>query len=186
MSGHGNGKGNGNGNGKGIRKKTWNLVEDGMLWKAVLEYTSQDFKEQAKELVVQLHESVQPADALQGLLLDRIAAGYLRKQLILEAEAAASDVLIKEKLRESSRYSPEAQKRIAAACSVPVQSPWSGNVLRYEALLDQALHRDLILLLQLKKVAAAAVTAQTPPGSDRGLIEGETANSGVGRSSALS
>jgi len=50
----------------------------------------------------------------------------------------------------------------------------AGRFWRYEALLDQALHRDLILLLQLKKAAAAALSlgSKRPPKSDRGLIEG--------------
>src|SRR5208282_3260593 len=106
---------------------------------------------------------------------------YLRKQLMLEAEAASREVLMKEMLQRVSRYSPEAKRRFVVGAGVPFQSSWSGNVLRYEAL-----HRDLILLQQLKKVAAAAVSAQTPPESDRGLIEGEMANSDIGGSSALS
>jgi len=184
MSGHGNGMGNGN----GIGEKAWNLAEDGMLWKTVLDYTTKDFEEQAKAFVAQLQESVQPADALQGLLLDRIAAGYLRKQLMLEAEAAGRETLKQGKMQELSRYPAEAKRRLAVASSVPLQSLWSGNVLRYEALLDQALHRDLILLQQLKKAAAAApaLGSRTPPESNRGLIEGEVAHSDVGGSSALS
>src|SRR5208282_2132310 len=123
----------GHGNGKGIRKTTWNLMEDGMLWKTVLDYATKDFEEQAKKFIAQLHESVQPADALQGLLLDRIAAGYLRKQLMLEAEAASREVLMKEMLQRVSRYSPEAKRRFVVGAGVPFQSSWSGNVLRYEA-----------------------------------------------------
>src|SRR5438477_3515665 len=89
MSRSGNGTGTGNGNRAG--KKAWNLAKDGMLWKRVLDYTNQEFKDQARAFVAQLQESVQPADALQGVLLDRIAAGYLRKQILLEAEAAGKE-----------------------------------------------------------------------------------------------
>jgi|ERR1039458_2327566 hypothetical protein len=182
MSGHGNGKGNGNGtgNGNGIGEKTWNLAENGMLWKTALVYATKDFEEQAKTFVAQLQESVQPADALQGLLLDRIAAGYLRKRLMLEGEAAGRENVMENKLHERSGY-PEGKRRIALALS---QHLWfrNGDILRYEGLLDQAFHRDLILLQQLKKAAAAArvVSAQTSPESNRGLIEGEVEHPDVG------
>lgn len=185
MSQHGNGKGNGNGNGKGngngIVEKTWNLAENGMLWKTALNYATKDFEEQAKTFVAQLQESVQPADALQGLLLDRIAAGYLRKRLILEGEAAEREQIMRNKLSELSGFPEGAKGRIALAHS---QHRWLGNgdILRYEGLLDQALHRDLILLQQLKKAAAAAraVSAQPPPESNRRLIEGEVEHPDVG------
>lgn len=172
----GNGKGNGNGN--GIGAKAWNLKENGILWKTVLEYATKDFVEQAKAFVAQLQESVQPADALQGLLLDRIAAGYLRKQLMLEAEAATRETLKQSKTKELAGYSPEEKRRIVIALSLPLQGFSTGNILRYEALLDQALHRDLILLQQLKKTAAAAALGPTiPQKSHRGLIEGEAGHS---------
>lgn len=181
MSQHGNGKGNGNRNGNGIVEKTWNLAENGMLWKTALNYATEDFLEQAKTFVAQLQESVQPADALQGLLLDRIAAGYLRKRLMLEGEAAERENMMREKVRELSRFSEEAKRRIALGYS---QHLWfeNGDILRYEGLLDQALHRDLILLNQLKKAAAAAraVSAQTLPEPNRGLIEGEVEHPDVG------
>lgn len=58
----------------------------------------------------------------------------------------------------------------------------NGNGIAEKGLLDQAFHRDLILLQQLKKVAAAArvVSAQTSPESNRGLIEGEVEHPDVG------
>jgi hypothetical protein len=183
MSKHGNGNGTRNGN--GTPGKVWNLTEDGMLWKTVLDYATEEFQEQAKAFVAQLQESVQPADALQGLLLDRIAAGHLRKQLMLEAEAAAGETLKAIKTKElSGRCSPEETRTTVVAMSLPLQSLWTGNALRYEALLDQALHRDLILLQQLKKVAATATAPPlgptTPQRSTRGLIEADAAHLDVG------
>jgi hypothetical protein len=124
MSRDGNGKGNGTGNGNGIGEKTWNLAENGMLWKTALFYATKDFEEQAKMFIGQLQESVQPADALQGLLLDRIAAGYLRKQLMLEGEAAERENMMQHKMEELSGYPPEAKRRIALAYS---QHLWFQN-----------------------------------------------------------
>ena len=177
MSNQGNGTATENGN---RTNRPWNLAEDGMLWKTVLDYVTADFQEQAQAFVAQLQESTQPADALQGVLLDRIAAGYLRKRLALEVEAAAREDMKQNKAAELSRYSAEAKRRMMNA---HVRHLWfrNGEVLRYEALLDQALHRDLILLLQLKKAAstAPALDAKKPSKSDRALIEGR-ANSDVG------
>jgi hypothetical protein len=165
MSGQGNGTATENGNGI-IRP--WNLAEDGMLWKTVLDYATSDFQEQAQAFVAQLQESTQPADALQGVLLDRIAAGYLRKRLALEAEAAAIETRKQSTAERLSGYPAEAKRRIMHA---EIQHVWfkNGEVLRYEALLDQALHRDLILLMQLKKAASPSLAsgAKKPPKSDR-------------------
>ncbi len=183
MSGQGNGNGTGNGNGmengNGIGEKAWNLAQDGMLWKTVLTYASKIFREQAQTLVAQLQESVQPADALQGLLLDRIAAGYLRKQLFLELEAARLER--KMAAARDSRRSAETNTFVANSVASDIWFKF-GEVIRYEAFLDQTLHRDLILLQQLKKAAAAArvVSAQTSPESNRGLIEGEVEHPDVG------
>ena len=165
----------GNANGNGKLKKAWNLAEDGMLWKTVLEYTTKEFEKQAENLVAQLQESVRPADALQGLLLDRIAAGYLRKQLMLEAESATREYLKEKKARELSGYDEATKKRILTVTSQPLQAVWSGNVLRYEALIDQALHRDLILLQKLKELAPpAAIATGKLPKNNHGVIEGDT------------
>jgi hypothetical protein len=160
--------GNGKANGNGTRKKAWNLAKDGMLWKRVLDYSTKEFQKKAEAFVAQLQEAVQPADALQGLLLDRMAAAYLRKHLMLEAEAAT---------REYNRYiwerelsgKPEGKVRAIAASL----SSESTNILRYEALLDQGFHRDMILLQKLKELAPVPDTEPGKlPKSDRGLIEG--------------
>jgi hypothetical protein len=129
------------GNGKG--KKAWSLAEDGILWKKVLDYTSKEFEDQAHALIMQLQGAVQPADALQGLLLDRIAAGYLRKRLLLDGEASIR--------RHNQQKSTPAQGRTSARIVFlnPFANPETS--LRYEALLDQAFHRDLILLQKLKE-----------------------------------
>jgi len=64
---------------------------------------------------------------------------------------------------------------------------WSANLSRYESLLDQGFHRDLTLLLQLRKVASAApvLSAKKPPQSDRGLIEGQAKSAQISGSSAV-
>jgi hypothetical protein len=133
----------GNGNGNGKRKTVWNLAEHGILWKRVLDYTSKEIKDQAQTLVMQLQAAVHPADALQGLLLDRIASGYLRKRLLLDGESSIR------KHKEDSAAPPSGRTALKVAFLNPFVTPELS--LRYEALLDQAFHRDLILLQKLQE-----------------------------------
>lgn len=169
---NGNGSANGNGTNK---KKAWNLKKDGMLWKRVVDYSTKEFQTQAEAFVAQLQESVQPADALQGLLLDRMAASYLRKHLILEAELAAKEYYRHKQAKEHSNE-PESLKRAHVAADVLVyQASASGHILRYEALLDQGFHRDLILLQKLKETASLPDEKKGPtPKADHKLIEGSS------------
>ncbi len=168
MSRNGNGNRAGNGNGK----KAWDLKRDGILWKKVAEYSPQAFQDLADGFVVQLQESAKPADALQGLLLDRIAAGYLRKQLLLEMEAAAR-LAKRTKAAGGTLTAAQVQKTTFISGSIPLQCLSSPDTLRYEALLDQGFHRDLILLQKLKEMAPVPDPEdRRPMKSERGLIEG--------------
>ena len=170
MSRNGSGARTGNGNGSG--KKAWDLKRDGILWKKVTEYSSQAFQNLADGFVVQLQESVKPADALQGLLLDRIAAGYLRKQLLLEMEAAAR-LAKKTKAAGGTLSAAQVKKPTSISGSIPMECLSSPDTLRYEALLDQGFHRDLILLQKLKEMAPIPDTADRKSlKPEHGLIEG--------------
>lgn len=166
-----NGNGNRIGNGNGALQKAWNLKKDGILWKKVSEHSPQAFQDLATTFVVQLQDSVRPADALQGLLLDRIAASYLRKQLLLEMEAMAR-LCKRAKAAGSNLSAAELQKPTSISVSIPLQSLSSPDVLRYEALLDQGFHRDLILLQRLKETPLLPEPDDKKSlKSERGLIE---------------
>ena len=169
------GNGNGNTNGNGTQKRTWNLRKDGILWKRVLDYSTKEFQKQAEAFVAQLQDSVQPADALQGLLLDRMAASYLRQHLMLETEGAAKEYY-RHKLARNLSKEPEAVRTAHIAADLLIlQAKTSMYTLRYEALLEQGFHRDLILLQKLKEMApvpAAGDRKSLKP--ERGLIEGES------------
>ncbi len=167
-----NGNGNRAGNGNGAGKKAWDLKRDGILWKKVAEYSPQEFRELADGFVVQLQESLKPADALQGLLLDRIAAGYLRKQILLEMEAAAR-LAKRTKAAGGTLSAAQMQKTTPISVSIPLQCLSSPDTLRYEALLDQGFHRDLILLQKLKEMAPVPDPEDRRPAKrEHGLIEG--------------
>jgi hypothetical protein len=167
-----NGHANQTGTGNGTRKRAWDLKKDGILWKKVTEYSTQEFQKLAHGFVAQLQESVQPADALQGLLLDRIAASYLRKQILLESEAAAR-LAKKVESAGGSLSAAERQKPTSIKVRIPMESLSSPDLLRYEALLDQGFHRDLILLQKLKETAPVPNTkGKLPPNADHKLIEG--------------
>ena len=167
-----NGNGNRIGNGNGTGKKGWDLKRDGILWKKVIENSTQAFQQLAQGFIAQLQESVQPADALQGLLLDRIAASYLRKQILLEMEAAAR-LAKRVKDNGGSLSAAERQKPTSISVGLPLQCLSSPDVLRYEALLDQGFHRDLILLQKLREMAPVPDTGGREPLKSGGrLIEG--------------
>jgi len=62
----------------------------------------------------------------------------------------------------------------------PLECHLSADVLRYEALLDQGFHRDLILLQKLKEMAPVSDTrGRRPLKSERGLIEGGSTSDAV-------
>jgi hypothetical protein len=171
-----NGNANQTGNGNGTGKKAWDLKKDGILWKKVTEYSTQEFQKLAQVFVAQLQASVQPADALQGLLLDRIAASYLRKQILLEMEAAAR-LARRAKSAGGSLSAAELQKPTSISVRIPLESLSSPDLLRYEALLDQGFHRDLILLQKLKETAPVPNTkGKLPQKADDKVIEGRGAD----------
>lgn len=169
-----NGNGNRNGKGNGVVKKVWDLAKDGILWKKVTEYSPQAFQKVASDFVVQLQASVQPSDVLQGVLLDRMAASYLRKQLLLEMEAMAR-LASRAKSAGGSLSAAEVQKPTSTPLNLLVQCFSSPDALRYEALLDQGFHRDLILLQKLKEMAPVPDPGNAGPlKSEHALVEGES------------
>jgi hypothetical protein len=105
-------------------------------------------------------------------LLDRIAAGYLRKRLLLDGEASIR--------RHNKQKATPAQGQTSSKLVFmnPFASPETS--LRYEALLDQAFHRDLILLQKLKEDGPLVPTlgSRKSTKSGPGLIEGD-ADSGA-------
>jgi len=142
----------------GSAKKTWNLLEDGLLWKEVIEGTDKEFRDSARILVVQLQEAVKPADALQGMLLDRIASNYFRKQMLLGIESAMRRYQQVKRRASPEGSTQELQKLSAIAFSSPAELLSFAENLRFETFLDQGLHRDLILLEQLRSTTVATET----------------------------
>jgi hypothetical protein len=76
-----------------IAPNSWSLLDQGLLWKEVLKSAAdqESFRTRAEEFVKQLQQAAKPKDALEGLLLDRMASGYLRKALLIETEAKCKD-----------------------------------------------------------------------------------------------
>lgn len=175
-----NGNGHRIGSGNGVVKKVWDLKKDGILWKKVTEMSPQAFQKLASGFVAQLQDSVQPTDALQGLLLDRMAASYLRKQLLLEMESAAR-LAKRLKGNGGSLSAAEVQKPTSIRVQVPVQCPCSPDALRYEALLDQSFHRDLILLQKLKEMAPIPDTSARKSLKGGALVEATESSDGASR-----
>jgi len=151
------------------REGPWSILDDG-VWKRVSFLSGSQFQMRAEVLVKQLQESVCPTDLLQNLLLDRIVTSWIRKKVLLEVQAERQG---KNRSEEASRGIPATDGMIG---NYSLDRPWSSNMLKYEALLDQGFHRDLVLLLEMKKAASAAPASsfKKPPQSERGLLEGRT------------
>jgi hypothetical protein len=165
----------------GSAKKSWNLLDDGVLWRAVIDGWSKESQAQARTFVMQLQEAVKPKNALQGVLLDRIASSYFRKQLFLEVETALRSYMIAKNQRDPSGPTKEAKELSVVAFSQTTGLPWSGNTLRQEAILDHAFQRDLILLQTLQSASgpAAASPARRSLKSENKQIDGEINGSAV-------
>jgi len=165
----------------GSAKKNWNLLDDGVLWRAVIYGWSKESQAQARTFVMQLQEAVKPKNALQGVLLDRIASSYFRKQLFLEVETALRSYMVAKNQRDPSGPTKEAKELSVVAFSQTTGLPWSGNTLRQEAILDHAFQRDLILLQTLQSASgpAAASPPKRSPKSENKQIDGEINGSAV-------
>lgn len=137
--------------------KEWSVFNDG-VWRQVAFRAGGKVLERAEFFVKQLQESVRPTDMLQSLLLDRIATGWIRRQVLLEVQGAAA-------LRDAGKPGRD-------------NVDWFANLLKYEAVLDRTFHRDLFLLQQLQEASsfAPALSVKKLPKSERGLI-GDQANS---------
>jgi len=161
--------------------ESWSLVKDGILWKKVTNPEHRIPHDQATRFVQQLEASIGPVNFLGGLLLDRIAANCLRQQALLDIQReVAPDLAIIQPYQNSVERATN-----------NVGSPWFVNLLKYENLLNQAFHRDLILLQTLQQAGSIArvPSPKKPPQSDRSLVEGQAdllfANEAVRPSAAI-
>lgn len=134
-----------------MNAKNWNLLDDGLLWIQAMEGAADpEFRKQAREFVTQLQQAVKPKNALEGVLLDRMASSYLRKVLLLQAESGLK------KYRRAGLHinpqgkTPEQQKQGMIGFSLATDYLEFGVMLKYESMLDQGFHRDAFLLQQLQ------------------------------------
>jgi hypothetical protein len=143
----------------------WSLFKDGILWKKVVGQQIGVLRDSAELFVKQLEASAGPVDFLRGLLLDRIAANCLRQQIVFEVQSTVfPDLAVTFPHRRSAQ---SIRETFVSSCFV--------NLLKYENLLNQAFHRDLILLQTLQKVHSIAlpVSPSEPPQADRTIIEAQ-------------
>jgi hypothetical protein len=147
-----------------IAPNSWSLLDQGLLWKEVLKSAAdqESFRKRAEEFVKQLQQAAKPKDALEGLFLDRMASGYLRKLLLIETEAKYNEYR-RGLVRDTMEGSPSAEIAVFALATStlePNDCIFKG-MMEYESSLDRAFHRDTILLLQLQQMSAQR--AASPP-----------------------
>jgi hypothetical protein len=94
---------------KAIVQNSWSLLDHGLLRKEVIKSApdQKSFREQAEEFVEQLQQAARPKNALEGLLLDRMASSYLRKVMLLEGEALYREKCRAETLARKKGSPPE-------------------------------------------------------------------------------
>ncbi len=75
-------------------REEWDLLKDGVLWKAVLAGFGQDpeLEKTATNFVVRLQQSADRRDPLQFVLMDRRASNYLRQLMLLRFEASQREL----------------------------------------------------------------------------------------------
>jgi hypothetical protein len=139
----------------------WSLFKDGILWRKVVGWQIGVLRASAELFVKQLEASVGSVDFLCGLLLDRIAANCLRQQVLFEVQSTTFPELA----ISSQRSAQSIRQNFVNSCFL--------NLLKYESLLNQAFHRDVILLQTLQRAHADAppLGPKKPSQSDRSLVE---------------
>ena len=171
---------------KPIVQKSWDLLEDGLLWKEVVKNAGdqKSFHRRAEEFVKQLQRAAKPKNALEGLLLDRMASGYLRKVMLLEEVAAYRDHRRARARAQKKGSTPEEIAEAVLVLSSPsrLNSVFEG-MMQYESILDRGFHRDAFLLLQLQELFAEqtpALPPQRPAKANGKTIDGDAGTSIVG------
>jgi hypothetical protein len=166
----------------------WSLLDHGLLWKEVVKSAAdqESFGKLAEEFVKQLQEAAKPKNALEGLLLDRMACSYLRKVMLLEEHAKYKEHRRAEVRARTKDCTPEDIAKFVLIDTHPSNLLHSGSgydaVMKYESDLDRGFQRDTFLLLQLQQLSqqSEASSSRKPAQSARKTIEGDTEKPAIG------
>ena len=140
----------------------------------------------AEEFVKQLQEAAKPKNALEGLLLDRMACSYLRKLLLLDEHAKYKENRRATVRAQNKNCTPEDVAKFVLIDTHPSNLLHSGSgydaVMKYESDLDRGFQRDTFLLLQLQQLSqlSEASSSRKPAQSARKIIEGDTEKPAIG------
>jgi len=144
---------------KAMMQNRWSLRDHGLLWEEVVKSAGdqQSFRKRAEEFVNQLQEAAQPKNALEGLLLDRMASSYLRKVMLLEEHAKYKEYRRAGVRARNKGCEPEDIAQLVLLDTQPssLLHPGSGYdaVMKYESDLDRGFQRDTFLLMQLQQLS---------------------------------
>ncbi len=132
-------------------KKIWDLRETGILWKEALKGLSQESEvaKNAGSIVDQLQESADRFDPLQHLICDRLAANYFR-EFTNACFHSANVRMEKHRINKIVDLDPE-EKEIALSCAIVPSGDVIDLYLKIDSLLDSQKHKDIRLLLELRR-----------------------------------
>jgi hypothetical protein len=171
-----------------MTQNCWSLLDRGLLWKEVVKSATdqESFGKLAEEVVKQLQEAAKPKNALEGVLLDRMACSYLRKVILLEENARYKEHRRAGVRARNKDCTPEEIAGFVLLDTQPSSLLHSGSgfdaVMKYESDLDRGFQRDTFLLMQLQQLSqqSAASSSRRPAQSARKTIEGDTEKPAIG------
>ena len=166
----------------------WSLVHNGLLWKEVVKSAAdqESFGKLAEEFVKQLQEAAKPKNALEGLLLDRMACSHLRKVILLNEHASYKEHRRAGVRARNKNSTPQDLAQLMLLDTQPSNLLHSGSgydaVMKYESDLDRGFQRDTFLLMQLQQLSQPSVAASSrkPAQPASKTIEGDTEKPAIG------
>ncbi len=125
---------------------SWDLLIDGVLWKAALAGFEPDpeFEGEMKRAVARMQEGCDRSDPAQFSTADKRAANYVRKVMVIKAESAHRRLQTKSAKRALPAGTQISTEELAAA-SFP-EAVIAERILRYEAILNKGDHFDALEL----------------------------------------
>jgi len=156
-------------------KRKWNLLTDGVLWKAAASATDDPELQKRSEIVVGwFQENLDRTDGLLLLIADSVAAAFVRKQQVLTYESAHARIAAFNSRERVEKADPSIRESACAAAAFPADDVLD-RIIKYQSLCDRQIHKFMELLGRLWKRAEehASDVSRKPPQKIRGGEGGE-------------
>lgn len=156
-------------------KRKWNLLADGVLWKAAASATDDPELQKRSEIVVSwFQENLDRTDGLVLLIADSVAAAFIRKQQVLTYESAHMRTAAFNSRERVARADPSIRDSARAEAAFPMGYVLDTSI-KYQSLCDRQILKFTELLGRLWKRAEEHVSdvSRKPPQKIQGGEGGE-------------